>query len=70
VDGAIRINWRLIMAPDFVRRSVVAHEVAHLLHFDHSPAFHDCLAGLFEGDVAAANAWLKRDGRGLYQPFG
>jgi predicted metal-dependent hydrolase len=69
-DGAIRINWRLIMAPDFVRRSVVAHEVAHLLHFDHSPAFHACLAGLFEGEVAAANAWLKREGRGLYQPFG
>lgn len=69
-SGAIRINWRLIMAPDFVRRSVVAHEVAHLLHFDHSPAFHACLAHLFEGDVASANAWLKREGRGLYQPFG
>jgi hypothetical protein len=26
----IRLNWRLIMAPDAVRRSVVAHEVAHL----------------------------------------
>jgi hypothetical protein len=36
-DGSIRINWRLIMAPDAVRRSVVAHEVAHLVHFDHSP---------------------------------
>lgn len=69
-NGAIRINWRLVMAPDFVRRSVVAHEVAHLLHFDHSPAFHACLATLFEGDVAAANDWLKREGRGLYQPFG
>jgi predicted metal-dependent hydrolase len=69
-NGAIRINWRLIMAPDFVRRSVVAHEVAHLLHFDHSPAFHACLARLFEGDIAKANAWLKREGRGLYQPFG
>lgn len=68
-SGAIRINWRLVMAPDFVRRSVVAHEVAHLVHFDHSPAFHACLADLFEGDVAAANAWLKREGRGLYQPF-
>jgi len=69
-SGAIRINWRLIMAPDLVRRSVVAHEVAHLLHFDHSPAFHACLADLFEGEIAAANAWLKREGRGLYQPFG
>jgi predicted metal-dependent hydrolase len=69
-NGAIRINWRLIMAPDFVRRSVVAHEVAHLLHFDHSPAFRACLAQLFEADVAAANSWLRREGRGLYQPFG
>lgn len=69
-DGAIRINWRLIMAPDTVRRSVVAHEVAHLVHFDHSPAFHACLAELFEGDLPAANRWLKAHGRELYLPFG
>lgn len=69
-DGAIRINWRLIMAPDFVRRSVVAHEVAHLVHFDHSPRFHALLAELFEDDIAEANAWLKREGRGLYSAFG
>lgn len=68
--GSIRINWRLVMAPDFVRRSVVAHEVAHLVHFDHSPAFHALLGELFEGDIAAANAWLKREGRSLYLPFG
>jgi predicted metal-dependent hydrolase len=69
-EGAIRINWRLIMAPDFVRRSVVAHEVAHLVHFDHSPRFHAFLADLFEGDLAAANRWLKREGRSLYTTFG
>ena len=69
-DGAIRINWRLVMAPDFVRRSVVAHEVAHLVHFDHGPRFHAVLAELFEGDIAAANAWLRREGRTLYASFG
>ncbi len=68
--GTIRINWRLVMAPSEVRRSVVAHEVAHLVHFDHSPAFHALLGALFEGDLRAANRWLKRSGRGLYQPFG
>lgn len=68
--GAIRINWRLIMAPDDVRRSVVAHEVAHLVHFDHSPAFHAMLGALFEGDLRGANRWLKREGRGLYSRFG
>src|SRR5690606_31499520 len=69
-SGAIRINWRLVMAPDFVRRSVVAHEVAHLVHFDHSPGFHRLLGALFEGDLQSADAWLKREGRGLYLPFG
>ena len=67
---AIRINWRLIQAPDFVRRSVVAHEVAHLTHFDHSPAFHALLAALFEGDVKAADRWLRAEGRSLYATFG
>lgn len=68
--GAIRMNWRLIMAPDAVRRSVVAHEVAHLIHFDHGPQFHALLGDLFEGDLSAANRWLKREGQGLYAPFG
>ncbi len=68
--NAIRINWRLVMAPDEVRRSVVAHEVAHMIHFDHSPRFHALLAELFEGDLAGANRWLKREGRGLYRHFG
>ncbi len=67
---AIRINWRLVMAPDLVRRSVVAHEVAHLAHFDHSPAFHALLARLFEGDLVEADRWLKLHGRGLYAAFG
>ncbi|WP_435418537.1 SprT family zinc-dependent metalloprotease [Parerythrobacter aurantius] len=68
--GQMRINWRLIMAPDFVRRSVAAHETAHRLHFDHSPAFHDALRTLFEGDLASADRWLKQHGRSLYAPFG
>ena len=69
-DGTIRLNWRLVMAPDFVRRSVVAHEVAHLRHMDHSPRFHAALDRIYEGDITQANRWLKRDGRSLYLPFG
>jgi predicted metal-dependent hydrolase len=68
-DGTIRLNWRLIMAPDFVRRSVVAHEVAHLIHFDHSPRFHAFLAELFEGEIETANQWLRREGQNLYRVF-
>ena len=68
--GIVRVNWRLVMAPDFVRRSVVAHEVAHLVHFDHSPAFHAQLAVLYEGDLGIADRWLREHGRGLYGEFG
>lgn len=66
----IRINWRLIQAPDAVRRSVVAHEVAHLVHFDHSPAFHALLRRIYEGEIAVADRWLKDHGRSLYGSFG
>ena len=68
--GTIRINWRLVMAPDAVRRSVVAHEVAHLVHFDHGPDFHALLAELYEGSVTEANRWLKVHGRSLCASFG
>lgn len=67
--GIVRINWRLVMAPAFVRRSVVAHEVAHLVHFDHSPAFHALLAEIYRGGTAEADRWLKAHGRALYAEF-
>ncbi|MEO1219823.1 MAG: YgjP-like metallopeptidase domain-containing protein [Pseudomonadota bacterium] len=66
----IRLNWRLIQAPDFVRRSVAAHEVAHLVHFDHSPQFHALLGDIYEGDIKTADHWLKTHGRELYSAFG
>ena len=69
-DGTVRINGRLIMAPDAVRRSVVAHEVAHLLHFDHGPAFKGALARIYDDDLPAADRWLKAHGRTLYAAFG
>lgn len=69
-EGTLRLNWRLVQAPDHVRRSVVAHEVAHLVHFDHSPAFHALLDRLYEQDIDEPNRWLSRHGRTLYAAFG
>jgi len=69
-SGTVRINWRLVQAPDHVRQSVVAHEVAHLVHFDHSPAFKALLDDLYEGNVGEADRWLKAHGRSLYASFG
>ncbi|MFH0982626.1 MAG: SprT family zinc-dependent metalloprotease [Planctomycetota bacterium] len=38
-DGNLRFNWRIIMAPMLLVDYVVAHELCHLKHPDHSPAY-------------------------------
>jgi predicted metal-dependent hydrolase len=63
----IRYSWRLILAPDFVRRATVAHEVAHLVHMNHGPEFHALAARLLGADPAPARAWLKREGAALHR---
>jgi predicted metal-dependent hydrolase len=60
--GAIRLSWRLILAPPTVRRYVVAHEVAHLRHLDHSAEFKALEARLFGPGLAAAKSELRRLG--------
>src|SRR3546814_5691061 len=65
-SGAIRYSWRLILAPDHVRRATVAHEVAHRLHMDHGPAFHAAAARILGDDPAPARAWLRTHGAALH----
>jgi hypothetical protein len=61
-QGRIRLSWRLILAPPDVRRYVVAHEVAHLVHLDHSARFKALEAKLYGSGVAEAKAQLRRLG--------
>lgn len=56
--GRIRLSWRLILAPENVRRYVVAHEVAHLKHLDHGPEFKSLEARLMGPGLAGARADL------------
>lgn len=58
----IRLSWRLILAPPDVRRYVVAHEVAHLVHLDHGAKFKALEARLFGPGLAQAKATLRRIG--------
>jgi predicted metal-dependent hydrolase len=64
-NGAIRYNWRLILAPPEVLRFVVAHEVAHRLHMDHSAAFRAVEAELFGGPVDRPRRLLRELGPAL-----
>jgi predicted metal-dependent hydrolase len=52
-SGAIRYSWRLILAPDWVRRATVAHEVAHRVHMNHGPDFHALVETLLASDPPA-----------------
>jgi hypothetical protein len=65
-SGAIRYSWRLLLAPDFVRRATVAHEVAHRVHMNHGPAFHALVEQLFGEDPAPARTWLRKHGAALH----
>ena len=63
--GSIRYSWRLILAPPRVLQFVVAHEVAHRLHMDHSPAFRAAEERLFGGPVGEVRALVKEVGPSL-----
>lgn len=66
-SGAIRYSWRLILAPPEVRRATVAHELAHLLHMDHSSAFHAAHRRILGADPRPARAWLRAHGASLHR---
>ncbi|HEY9068214.1 MAG TPA: SprT family zinc-dependent metalloprotease [Burkholderiaceae bacterium] len=59
-DGSIRLNWRLIHFAMSSIDYVVAHELAHLRHMDHSPRFWDVVRSVLP-DFEATREQL-RDG--------
>lgn len=66
-SGDIRYSWRLILAPNLVRRATVAHEVAHRIHMNHGPAFKALERELLGESPAAARAWLRTHGESLHR---
>ncbi|HEX8574332.1 MAG TPA: SprT family zinc-dependent metalloprotease [Allosphingosinicella sp.] len=65
--GGIRYSWRLILAPDWVRRATVAHEVAHRVHMNHGPDFHRLVERILGADPGPARQWLRRNGASLHR---
>ncbi len=65
IQGRLMFSWRLIMAPPEVLRYVAAHEVVHLAHMDHSPAFWACVARLMP-DYKLHRQWLRENGTQLH----
>jgi predicted metal-dependent hydrolase len=65
-SGIIRYSWRLLLAPGWVRRATVAHEVAHRVHMNHGAQFHALVATLLGEDPTPARAWLREHGAALH----
>ena len=59
-DGSIRLNWRLIHLALPMIDYVVAHELAHLRHMDHSPRFWDVVRSVMP-DYEQLRGSLKED---------
>ncbi|MFN3932660.1 MAG: M48 family metallopeptidase [Brevundimonas sp.] len=64
-NRTIRYSWRVIMAPPAVVDYLAAHEVAHLVHADHSPAYWSVVQRLV-GDHRPFRKWLRENGPALH----
>jgi predicted metal-dependent hydrolase len=65
-DGRLMYSWRLIMAPPEVLDYVAAHEVAHLVELNHSPAYWAVVSRIYPG-WQVQRAWLHAKGQTLHR---
>ena len=61
VDGAIRLNWRLIHLKPEAIDYVVVHELAHLHEMNHSPAFWKVVADILPDHLERRKALQKEN---------
>lgn len=59
--GNLNFSWRLILIPPAVLEYVVVHELAHLQHMHHGPAFW-VLVATHLPDFDQHKNWLKENG--------
>jgi len=57
--GNINLNMRLILLPEHLQDYVILHELCHLRHPNHGPAFHSLLDTLLGGCETALSRELR-----------
>jgi len=65
-EGNLMFSWRLIMAPPEVLDYVAAHEVAHLVEMNHSPAYWAVVEHLCP-QYRGPRMWLRQNGALLHR---
>lgn len=63
-DGSLSFSWRLIFAPYDAIDYVVAHEVAHLRHMNHSASFWELCESLSD-NYTEGKEWMRKNGSSL-----
>jgi predicted metal-dependent hydrolase len=63
--GAITLNWRLILVPEFVREYVMLHELMHRRELNHSARFWRHVAAVCPRH-REARQWLLTEGQRLF----
>lgn len=63
-SGSILLNWRVFLAPTSIVDYVLAHELVHLKHMNHSKEYWDTLKMILP-DYEKRKEWLKVNGRTL-----
>lgn len=63
--GDLMFSWRLVMAPHEVLDYVAAHEVAHLIEMNHSPAFWNIVEKICPA-YKTHQRWLRTNGTALH----
>lgn len=64
IKGNLNFHWKCIMAPVRTIQYIVVHELAHLIHMNHSPAFWKEIDRVFP-EYHQEVKWLKEHGASM-----
>lgn len=66
--GAISLNWRLVKCPLWITDYIIIHELCHLKHLNHSPAFWYTVASYYP-HIKEAKAWIREHSDVIFGDF-
>jgi predicted metal-dependent hydrolase len=62
--GALNFHWKCMMAPVTILDDIVVHELAHLIHANHTKAFWNEVDEVMS-DFQERKEWLRANGAGM-----
>jgi predicted metal-dependent hydrolase len=63
-QGRLNFHWKCMMAPLTVLDYIIVHELAHMLHRNHTAAFWNAVDKVLP-DYRERKAWLRVNGAGM-----